>query len=290
MKNGTEEMELSPSPPPPLPQRGSPGSRVGIGFLLGSLFLGIVLGAASILVFKKSLIANEPQVLTELFEPSDRYFALDEAHDKPAAAVLRSVTDSAADGDVESQYFLARSMIFGFGSSVDFTNAFRWLTNGAALNYGPSQYLLGMRYLHGSGVEKDEARASALMLSSAESGYLPAEYAIGYMLTFGTAGEKDLSKGLSWLKRAAEGGYVEAQIKFGDYMIRNGTTEQEKQEGLDTLLLASEQGSSRARFFVGKAYESGALGQRDLKEARKWMQLSALYGFDPAIRWIEKNR
>lgn len=107
-----------------------------------------------------------------------------------------------------------------------------------------------------------------------EKGDKSAQYFIGEMHTFGRGVAKDLEYAASLFEQSAAGFYQDSIFMAGwchDQM-------EHYQEAIKWYLQAAELDDIRAYFRLGKFYTEGLGCERDIPEAKKWLELGACKG------------
>ena len=89
---------------------------------------------------------------------------------------------SAAEGNPDAQYQLAKLLVEGQTLSTNNRAALKWLKKAVEKDHAASQHLLGQMYLKGQGVTRDAHRALELFRQAAISGNAEAEYDLGASL------------------------------------------------------------------------------------------------------------
>lgn len=91
---------------------------------------------------------------------------------------INTLTNQAASGSQQAQFFLAKRLQKGQGVAKDASKAVYWYTRAAEKNIAPAQLNLGIMYLRGEGVPADMAKGRAWLEKAANLGDNRASYAL----------------------------------------------------------------------------------------------------------------
>lgn len=128
----------------------------------------------------------------------------DEAH-------FQSLFQTAEAGNVESQYYLGKSLELGHGTAISPEEAFDWLLLSAGNGFSKAKQRLAMLIHSGAGTIHDESEVLRWLRESAVEGFAPAQFQLGvYCLETGKGME---GEALEWVRKAAENAYRPA-IEF----------------------------------------------------------------------------
>ena len=135
--------------------------------------------------------------------------------------MIRFVTEKAAHGDEEAQYFLGRYILATSGAREDIAFAAQLLSESAMQGYAPAkEYLEQIGMSDESLMSEDEVDWED-MLQKAENGDAEAQYQIALShMSFEPGEDADLTEALKWLAKASENGHQMAanQFRFWTYV------------------------------------------------------------------------
>ncbi|MDB6121862.1 MAG: sel1 repeat family protein [Pedosphaera sp.] len=123
----------------------------------------------------------------------------------------KEVQDKAEQGDLESQFALARKNI----NEGNFEEAVKWYRKAADQNDPEAQNDLGALHVFGQGVPQDFAEATRLFRLAADQGYAQAQYSLGLRYALGQSVEQDYAEAAKWFGLAAQQGVADAQLSLG---------------------------------------------------------------------------
>jgi len=126
----------------------------------------------------------------------------------------------AIQGDMRSQYRLARMFAEGIGVPRDDRAALRWFRQAAEQGSTEARYELALVYSLGLGVPPDRSRAAYWYRLLAEDGHLTAQYLLARKYETGSGVTRNMSRALWWYRRAADQGHVGAQVRLGEVYSR----------------------------------------------------------------------
>ncbi|MGI4851348.1 MAG: tetratricopeptide repeat protein [Janthinobacterium lividum] len=117
----------------------------------------------------------------------------------------------ANQGDVESQFILARSYFKGEGVERNMEKAFEWYSKAAEQGDFRAQGNLANCYSKGKGVERNMEKAFEWYSKAAEQGDARAQNILGNCYLKGEGVERNIEKAFEWYSKAAEQGDVIAE-------------------------------------------------------------------------------
>lgn len=118
---------------------------------------------------------------------------------------------SAAKGDADAQYKLARCYENGRGVEQDFTEALKWYEKSARQGNANGQHALATCYAYGMEVAQNYDEAIKWYRKAAEQGHADAEYAMGMNYAYGIGVKADLAQAEKWYRKAVAQGHSKAQ-------------------------------------------------------------------------------
>ncbi|MBL1431719.1 MAG: sel1 repeat family protein [Robiginitomaculum sp.] len=175
--------------------------------------------------------------------------------DYKKAALL--FTQTANQGDADSQYYLGRMHFFGLGVPEDYETAIFWYLKAAKQGHAKDQLVLGDIYSIASNMQ-----------SGSEQKW---EYK---------------RESFTWRRKAAEQGMARAQHRVAEAYENGWGVSQSSDQAAVWYRKAAEQGFEEAQFDLGVLYFRGGEFTKDLVFAHFWFNLAAISG-DPQAA---KNR
>lgn len=137
---------------------------------------------------------------------------------------------SADQGDAEGQAWLGNCYYFGYGTSVNYNEAFKWYERSMAdgQNNSEGQNGLGNCYLHGHGVEQDRKTAFAYFEKSAEQKNPNGQNGLGWCYEHGYGCKQDLEKARYYYELSADQGNPDAPVRLENLLkahpeLKSGT-------------------------------------------------------------------
>lgn len=119
---------------------------------------------------------------------------------------------AAKQGNRKAQYNLAEQYEDGNSElEANKEKAFYWYKKASRKNLKEAQYKVAYFYIEGDVVKRDREKAFSLNLKSAIQGYDKAQYAVGIMFENGIGTVKDFERAGHWYKKAADQGHKKAE-------------------------------------------------------------------------------
>jgi TPR repeat protein len=202
---------------------------------------------------------------------------------------LEKIKQSAGNGDVSAQYYLACAYEDGNGVPKDMVESFNWAKLAAQQGLARAQRYLGWKYQSGEGVETNLDEAIALYQKAILQGDAKAEFNLGWMYDSGIGVSTNYVEAARLYRLAAEQGHDQAQNNLG-WLYGNGLgVPQDFDEALKWFKKSAAQGNSYAQnnlpwlakksfgfqYQMSKKYQKGDGVPKDASEAFKWMQKAA---------------
>ena len=203
----------------------------------------------------------------------------DPAPARDAARAVALLSDAAARGDAEAQYYLALLYRAGDGVAQDLRQAFIWMRAAAEKFHTEAQFELSRLYARGLGTEASPQQAEHWLREAATAGHVQAQYFLGQAL-----GGRDPAppEALDWTRRAAEAGLPIAQRELGMAYLTGRGVAPNSAEALRWLDAAAAAGDPGAWSNLGYAYASGTGVARDDAKAAHWYEQASKAGLGRA--------
>ena len=203
-----------------------------------------------------------------------------------------------------AQYELARNYDSGMGCSVDFNEAFKWMSK-AAYNttwdkmpetvrdfQGAAFFYLGMYHMNGMGTSKNMVEAVKLWQkgSTYTSPYQANCYlqlGFGYQRAWGGL-DKSLSNAKYMFKKASDLGDPDAPYYLAEFYAQGiGGVLQNESEAFNYIKLSAERGYADGQCLLGEIYDNGYIGQpKNRTLAIEWWKKAAKQGNSNAIGYL----
>ena len=196
---------------------------------------------------------------------------------------------SASDKDLPvAQYYLGMKYYAGLGVEKNTSRAQQLLTKAAQGDYLQAQFQLASLYDKEGGSDNLQL-ATHWFTRAAENGFGPAQHSLASRYLTGKGIALDLDRGIFWLKKAAEQHDSDAMRDLGFMYFKGMGVEKNFQQAHDLLLTPAEENSGLALFLLGEIYATGGDGiHKDLKQAKKWFQLSKKTGYKDAQNRLQQ--
>lgn len=164
----------------------------------------------------------------------------------PAAIGPFSLRHSAANGDLEAQFEVARRFALGQGVERNYEEAVRWYSQAAAKGFAPAQYRLGTFYERGRGVVRSLEAARTWYQRAAKLGNVKAMHNLAVINTALNRENPDYAASIYWFKQAANYNLADSQFNLA-ILYQNGVGVQKNQvEAYRWFSLAARQGDLEA--------------------------------------------
>lgn len=200
------------------------------------------------------------------------------------AESLEAHAKSAATGDPQAQYELARLLVSGKPLSIQNREAVKWLKKASARDHAASEALLGLLYARGQGVHPNPERAVELFRAAAIAGNAQAQYHLGIALENGFGCSADAKGALTWHRLAGAQGHLLAQLRVGQCYAQGLGCRKDPVQAKLWLRRAASQGYPEAELELGLfcSSEESAKGEAAEREAFQWISRAASDGLPEA--------
>ncbi len=167
------------------------------------------------------------------------------------------------------------------GPNIPCQDSLQYYIEKADKNDEGAQYIVAM-LLEEKQTSQDSIKAFQYFSRSAENGFAPSERAMGHLFLDSTSTKFDKKKGIEWLTKSANHGHVWAKLVLAKYYISGEGVEENFDkalelidDGLNGLHKLAEIGDSKAQYQLGKLFLTGSYFEKDLSQAKFWLQRSA---------------
>lgn len=186
-----------------------------------------------------------------------------------AAALL---SNAAARGTSEAQYYLGLLHLNGTGVAKDPQAAFNWLLAASEGQYGPAQLELAKLYISGVGTAPNPGQAAYWMQEAAARNIAEAQFQWAEMLAQGLVQGQATPDALDWYAKAGQQGHVLAQRTLGTlYLTGAEGVDPDATLAVQWLTAAADAGDVRAMNNLGVAYGTGTVLPQDDAQAFEWL-------------------
>jgi TPR repeat protein len=190
---------------------------------------------------------------------------------------ISELEQRAEQGDVETQFKLARMYQTGDGIGKNSEKAAQWFASAFKNGHVEATRILGALYKNGNGVVKDYVRAKELFELAAGLGSASALNELGVLYRNGEGVAVNYEKAVEYYQQAAAKGSAPAQYNLGVHYSRGYGVEQNYEAAAKWYRLAVDQGNLNAIFNLGNLYQRGEVGvAKDEKEAVKLFGAGAM--------------
>ena len=176
----------------------------------------------------------------------------------------------AKSGDSKAAGLVARMYVFGLGTQVDKSEAYRWGSEAAKQDDPLAQNLLGILYKNGWGVAKNLEDSIFWFKKSADQNFILAFANLGDAYAYGQGVSIDRNEALKWYERAAL-----ADNAYALFMASILIDSIDKEKSFNYLKASAAQGFGDAMASLGDKYYNGDFVTKNYYEARKWYELAS---------------
>lgn len=199
---------------------------------------------------------------------------------RDVAQAVTYLERAVAQNYLPAQTLLAR-VLLSPGAIRDPERAAALLSNAAARGAHEAQYYLGLLYLSGTGLARDPAAAFNWFQAAGENQNAQAQLELAKLYLTGLGTEQNIPQGARWMQEAAQAGIAEAQFQWAEILAQGVLPAQGKalQSALEWYDGAARQGHVPAQRTLGTLYLTGAEGLApDATLAAQWLTAAATAG------------
>ena len=199
---------------------------------------------------------------------------------------------AAEQGSADGQYAVGTMNFYGQGMARNYEEAIRWYQESARQGHRDSQYNLGVMYMSGLGTERNPTVALTWFTMAADNGSVDAQYNSALMYASGQGTERDMTKARDYFAMAAEQGLRDAQTQLGIIYATADVAEisRDYEQARYWFSRSAHRGDSTAQFFLGRIYADGLGTEQDLASAHMWYEISYRFGYEQAVRAMNRLR
>jgi TPR repeat protein len=196
---------------------------------------------------------------------------------------IDALSQLAASGDSNAQFYLGKCHSFGYGVPADYDQAFKQYTLAGLQGDLRAWCNIAGAYYSGIGLGHSYEKAMEYYLKA---------YAIAHdslvvrsisrMHINGYGVEKDAAKGIAIMMQEIEHGDYDVLALLGNMQMSGDGIPKNEQEGLRNIRLAAEGGDDYAQYLLAYSYEYGRGLEEDCSLAVHWYKKSAEQHFAAA--------
>lgn len=207
--------------------------------------------------------------------------AKQETSDKKAKASKSKLEATAPTKNCKESEFV--DLAFGAFQRGYYLSAFKLALPRAESGDPAAQTLIAELYDKGQGVALDRRKAASWYQFAAKAGNREAQFAYANILAKGKTIPLDKEGAGKYMQKAADAGHHKAQFNFAQMIINSRPNYKGFVKALPYYEKAAKGGLSDAQYVLARMHATGkGLAHKNLKQARKWMTLAAIGGFDTA--------
>jgi TPR repeat protein len=229
-------------------------------------------------------LTNTKPAKVRLKEVEDKYSKLKDEFDSYKAPVYKNTYGFNVDDEVA----LARLYR---GSDVDIDKdldkSFQLLLSAANKGYDVAQSNLGVYYVRGYGTEINYKEAYKWYLKAAKQKNKRAQYNLAEQYEDGSSYlEMNKRKAVYWYKKSSRQGLKEAQYKMAYFYIEGEVVKQDRNKAFSLNLKSALQGYDKAQYSLGIMFENGVGTVKDFERAGYWYRKAADQGHKKAEKLL----
>ena len=180
------------------------------------------------------------------------------------------VKKAAAEGDPAAQYLVGAQYLHGYGVSVDYREAERWLSLAANSCNSDAQNDLGVCLVRGSETEENSAKAFEWFEKAAENGFREALYNQGVLYLTGRGTDLNPENGAKCFEQAARLGHLPSLYNLGACYFHGKGVPLAKTEAVDWFRKAADQKYLPAMVAMAHCSQRGEGMKASKLESAKW--------------------
>lgn len=183
-----------------------------------------------------------------------------------------------------------RSMSHGIQSSIvqNFNESIKWFKLAANKGHVGAQIDLGHSYYWST--LKDTAESFRWYKLAAESGNPIAQFELAFRFYYRDTTKEGRAKTLQLLNASAEQDYPDAQKQLGHIYKEGHLLLQDHEKSFDWFCRANQNNNNYANFEIGYCYYHGLGVDRNIDEAKSWLELGGDYCCDKSRVLLEEIR
>ena len=169
----------------------------------------------------------------------------------------------------------------------DLHKSFKLLLSAAKKGYPTAQSNLGVYYIRGYGTDVNYKEAYKWYLKAAKQGDRKAQYNLAEQYEDGNPDLKENKrKAIYWYKKSSKQKLKEAQYKMAYFYIEGDIVKQDKEKAFSLFLKSAIQGYDKAQYSLGIMFENGIGTVKDFKRAKHWYGKAADQGHKKAEKQL----
>ena len=169
----------------------------------------------------------------------------------------------------------------------DLHKSFKLLLSAAKKGYPTAQSNLGVYYIRGYGTDVNYKEAYKWYLKAAKQGDRKAQYNLAEQYEDGNPDLKENKrKAIYWYKKSSKQKLKEAQYKMAYFYIEGDIVKQDKEKAFSLFLKSAIQGYDKAQYSLGIMFENGIGTTKDFERAKHWYKKAADQGHKKAEKFL----
>jgi len=169
----------------------------------------------------------------------------------------------------------------------DLNKSFQLLLSAANRGYGKAQSDLGVYYVRGYGTDVNYKEAYKWYLKAAKQKNSKAQYNLAEQYEDGNPHLKtNKRKALYWYKKASKQKLKEAQYKMAYFYLEGDVVKQDHKKAFSLNLKSALQGYDKAQYSLGIMFENGIGTVKDFERAEHWYKKAADQGHKKAEKLL----
>ncbi len=185
-------------------------------------------------------------------------------------AILKTLEQSAGNGNADAQYDLAWMYEHGYGLELNYPKAFQWYEKAAQKGYIKAQYQLAELYTDDRRDEYDLTKAKDWYEAAAKQGDAKAQNKLSTIYYKGSGVAQDYGQARFWAEKSAAQGDSQGQVLLGWLYEKGYGVEQDYAKAKDWYEKSAMQGNPKAQDNLARMYAQGKGVPKDLKKAQYW--------------------
>ncbi|EFD0970596.1 tetratricopeptide repeat protein [Escherichia coli] len=194
----------------------------------------------------------------------------------PEKMSINEIITRAVQGDAEAQARLGEAYLNGNNNqTINYTQAFEWLTKSAASGNSRAKLGLGILYLNGYGEPFDYTKALAFFKQADALGEMKAARYLGIIYERGLGVTQDYKKAAEYYKKGDKNNDITAQYRLAKLYEQGNGVKRDYQQAINLYLKhINRMDHITAPSFValGDIYSLGLGVEKNPQLAEKWYQ------------------
>lgn len=195
---------------------------------------------------------------------------------------LELLIESAAQGDSQAMYELARHYLTGTPTKEDYLHAKLWLEKAVELKHIKAIIHLANLYDQGLLPYQDATPVAQLYLQAAQAGDTTACLNIATMYLTGKGISKNIEASLFWFEQAAQKDNSQALFNLANLYYQGKEIPPNEAKAFSYFSSAAQLGHAAAMYHLATLYQQGHGVSKDLTLSHYWLQRASQAGYKAA--------